>query len=268
MKALGIGLLILILGYAADIRFLQKKLGVVLAQKIKISQLLQNTNKKTKGLNKPRARQQKIKSPQTQYGWTCDFDSADILNDLEKAAADSQVSLNMIEPQTIKEDEFFVVYPIKIEIAGQYKNLLALINYIFKQPYFIALEELNLQKRANDVVGNELEMQVLINIYKNKMPQTEIVAMNNLAINKPENDIFSKAVGKVNLFLWANRELNFLGTIKQNEGVYGFVSDPTGAVHRVAVGDKIGLKQSEIIAIDERGIKVKNSSGIYRRESE
>ena len=161
MKAFGVGILILILGYVLDIRFLQKKFESVIEQKIRTNQLLQNKNK-----NK-----EKVKNLQTQYSWACDFDSADILNDLEKSALDSHVRLQILEPQAAKEDEFFIVYPIKIEIAGKYKNLLMLINNLFKQYYFIAFEELILQKMSIDVECDELNMQVSINIYKNKIYQ-------------------------------------------------------------------------------------------------
>ena len=71
---------------------------------------------------------------------------------------------------------------------------------------------------------------------------------------EPENDIFTKTTNKTNLFLWANKELTFLGAIKQGNNTYGFVSDPMGTAHRVVVGDRIGLKQSKITAINERGI--------------
>jgi Tfp pilus assembly protein PilO len=256
--SLGIGLLALFLGYMTDMKFLQEKLCAAKKQKIKISQLLQHKNQATQGAP---AEQQKIENPQTQYAaklkqFAGDFGIADILNALGKAAVHSQIELQMLEPQTNKEDEFFIIYPIKLEIGGSYKNLLEFVNNVFNQPYFIAFEELALQKKANDDGGDELNMQVLITVYRNKMPvkTSEAPLQNNSAINPPGNDVFTKTITKTNLFLWATKELTFLGMIKQNQNTYGFVSDPMGGIHRVAVGDKIGLKQSKITAINEHGI--------------
>jgi type IV pilus assembly protein PilO len=260
--SLGIGLLALVLGYMTDIRLLQKKLYATKEQKIKISQLLQHKNQATR---KAPTEQQKIESPQIQYAtklkqFAGDFDTTDILNAIEKAASHSQIELQMLEPQANKEDEFFIIYPIKLEIGGSYKNLLGFVNNVFKQPYFIVFEEFALQKKASNDGGDELNMQALVAVYRNKIPvkTSETPLQNNSAINSPENDIFTKTIAKTNLFLWAIKELTFLGMIKQNQSVYGFVSDPMGGIHRVAVGDKIGLKQSKITAIDEHGITTEN----------
>ncbi|CAL7961940.1 conserved hypothetical protein [Gammaproteobacteria bacterium] len=256
---LGVGLLTLILGYMVDINFLQKKLHLVRKQKIKTSQLLQIKRQETQGFKVEQQHVAKLKR------FNNNFDITDILNGLEKAAAYPQVELQVLEPQAIKEDEAFIVYPVKLAIAGQYKSLLGFINTMFKQPYFIVFEELILQKKEGDNKGDELNMQILITVYGNKMliSENEISKsspIDNSVINLPENDVFTKAIGKTNLFLWASRELTFLGMIKQEQNSYGFVSDPMGGVHRVIIGDKIGLKQSKITAIDERGI---TAAGIF-----
>jgi Tfp pilus assembly protein PilO len=258
---LGIGLLTLVLGYAIDIRFLQKKLYAAKEQKTKISHLLQNKNRITQ---ETQVKQQNFEIKQTQYAtklkqFAGDFDITDILNGLEKATVYSQIELQTLEPQTSKEDEFFIIYPIKIKISGSYKNLLGFVNNVFKQPYFIAFEELVLQKKASNDGGDELNMQALIAVYRNKTSAAKSTTnepslQNNITISLPENDIFTKTIAKTNLFLWATKELTFLGIIKQNQNIYGFISDPMGEVHRVSVGDKIGLKQSKITVIDEHGI--------------
>ena len=250
-----------------DINFLQKKLHFVREQKIKTSQLLQVKKQETQGSN---IEQQKNETVQMQQvaklkQFNNNFDITDILNSLEKAAVHSQVELQALEPQITKEDEVFIVYPVKLTIVGQYKNLLGFINTVFKQPYFIVFEELILQKKEGENKSDELNMQTLITVYRNKMliPETatsKSSPIDNGAINLPENDIFTKAIGKTNLFLWASRELTFLGMIKQEQNIYGFVSDPMGGVHRVVVGDKIGLKQNKITAIDEGGI---TAAGVF-----
>ena len=77
-------------------------------------------------------------------------------------------------------------------------------------------------------------MQVLIAVYRNKMPvkTSETPLQNNSTISPPENDIFTKTIAKTNLFLWVTKELTFLGTIKQNQNIYGFISDPIGRSSR------------------------------------
>ena len=147
--SLGVGLLALVLGYTTNLRFLQKKLYATKEQKIKINHLLQHKNQATQ---KAPTEQQKIANPQIQYAtklkqFAGAFDTTDILNAIEKAAVHSQTELQMLEPQTNKEDEFFIIYPIKLEIGGSYKNLVEFVNNVFKQPYFIVFEELILQKK-------------------------------------------------------------------------------------------------------------------------
>lgn len=255
---LGVGVLVFLLGYATDINFLQKKLHLVKEQGIKTSRLLQHRNKK---MQISKTEPQTVTNKQ----WAHDFDITDIFNDLEKASTHSQVDLQMLEPQAVKEDEFFVTYPIKIEINGQYKNLLKFMNSMFNQPYFIAFEELTLQKKVGNSMSDGLNMQTLLIAYKNKMAiiknaPSEQSCTNNIVISEPENDIFAKSTGKISLFLWASKELTFLGAIKHGKDIYGFVSDPVGTTHKVAVGDKIGLKQSKITAINEQGITTENKA--------
>lgn len=256
-----IGLSTLILGYAADIKFLQKKLYFVREQQIKTRKLLQV---KKREMQVSQVEKQKSEIVSKQYAakikrFNKNFDVADILGCLEKAAVESHVELQALEPQTIKEDKIFVVYPVRVAVTGEYKSLLMFINAMFKQPYFVVFEELTLQKKENDNGSDALNMQTLIAVYKNNFPiaenaTNEPLPPNNSAIKLPESDIFTQAIGKTNLFLWASRELTFLGMMQQGQNVYGFISDPTGEVHRVVVGDKIGLKQSEITAIGEHGI--------------
>jgi Tfp pilus assembly protein PilO len=249
---LGIGFLALILGYTTDINPLQSKLQHGREQKIKLKQMLQNKTHEA----------QKIKISPTQDAALFqkpvgDFSIADILNNLEKASFDSHAELQLFEPQPVKEEDSFTIYSVKLEAHGPYKKLLGFINNILKQSYFALFEELILQKKSVDDGNNELNLQASLVIYKNKKP-TENAIKNNL-ISLSERDIFVKATSKVNLFLWSNKELRFLGLIKQNQNIYGFVSDPMSMIHRVAVGDKIGLKQSKVIAIDEHGITTTDS---------
>ncbi|MEI8054728.1 MAG: pilus assembly protein PilP [bacterium] len=249
---LGGALLSLVLGYVADINFLQKRLYLVREQKIKTSQLLQVKRQEIQKEIAPVRYVAKLK------WFNNSFDITDILNSLEKAVTYSQVELQVIEPQAIKEDDVFIVYPVKLTIVGQYKNLLGFINAVFKQSYFIVFEELILQKKE-DNKGDELNIQALITVYRNKtlIPEgatKESLPLSDSVVKLPEHDVFMKAIGKTSLFLWAISELTFLGMIKQGQNIYGFVGDPAGGIHRVVVGDKIGLKQSKITTIDERGI--------------
>jgi Tfp pilus assembly protein PilO len=270
---LGVGLLVFIVGYVTDIKFLQTKLHVVKTQRAKSTQLLQN--KRQEG-QEAKVEQQKIKVLQTQYAaklnrFANDFGMADILNGLERAAKNSQAELQLLEPQNIIEDEFFMVYPVKLELCGPYKNLLGFVNNVLKQPYFTVVEEFSLQKKAIEDDNDELNMQAVLAVYRNKISSGTSVTNKQLLPNNPikipGRDIFAKAVVKANLFLWSCDELYFLGLLKHHQTTYGVVSDPMGKIHRVMVGDKIGLKQSKIIAIDEHGIiAADKADNIYRRE--
>lgn len=253
--------MLLILGYIADINILQKKLRLLQEQKLKANQLLQDKNQ---AIQKSEL---ELKNTQTLPAevvaqlqrFAGNFSIIDILNSAEKAAANSQVELQLLELQNTEEDDLFIMYPLKLEIYGQYKKLLEFINNIFKQTYFAIFTELNLQKRATNNSLDELSMQVLLTVYKNKNPGVEKTTVEsapakNLAISLPEHDLFTKNTGKTNVFLWSSEELSFLGVIKQNKKIHGFVSDPLGVIHRVTIGDKIGLKLNRIVAIDDNGI--------------
>jgi Tfp pilus assembly protein PilO len=255
---LGVGFLCLMLGYVADITFLQKKLYHVRQQKEEAIQRLQSKPQE------PKAEQQKIEILREQYitklkRFVGVFDLADILTGLEKASVNSQVELHAVEPQAAKEEGAFVVYPVRLDLCGQYKNLLGFINDMFKQPYFTVFKEVTLQKKIASEEGDELSMQALILVYENKKPREKHTDSNasftrGAVIGLPGRDLFTKTTSEVNLFLWSSKELSFLGLMKQNMRIYGFVADPLGGVHRVVVGDKIGLKQSKIVAIGESGI--------------
>lgn len=253
-KIAGVGVLLVMLGCIVDIMVLQKQLRSINAQQVNANWLLQS---KHQALLAAKTEQSQYQAKLKQ--WSYKFSTGDILNAVAKAAVDSQVRLDIIEPQPNNNDEFFIMFPIMLKLSGQYKDLLVFINHVFKQPFFMAFEELRIQKKDNHDVNNELDMVVLLTAYRSKISATEHVdtkpvPISNVAIHLPANDIFDKSIGATNLFLWATKELSFLGIIKQGQNIYGFVSDPMGGTHQVMIGDKIGLKQRKIVAINDRGI--------------
>ena len=258
---LAVGILILILGYGGDIIFLQRKLNFIHKQIVTIRELIQKKKKMVQQDPKLLPAQHVVKSDELKSG----FEVINVLNGLEKAIFEARVEPSLFEPQVSRENEFLIAYPIKLEISGGYKNLIIFINNMLKQPYLVVIEETNLQKKVINNIDN-LNMQVLLAVYKNKKIETRSM-INKLVsfIQIPERDIFKQSnIGK-NLFLWSSKELRFLGLIKQSGIIFGIISDPLGGVHRVVVGDKIGLNQSKITAIDENGvITVNQSENVYR----
>lgn len=185
-----------------------------------------------------------------------------ILSILEKAVVGAQITSTSFEPQAVQQDEWFMVYPIKLELEGDYKKLLIFINNVLQLSYLVAIEDLNIQKKKDDDRDN-LIARILLVVYKNK--HTVARDISNLFIHVSERDIFKQEIYRKNLFLWSSKELRFLGLIKQGQMNFGVVSDPLGGVYRVVAGDKIGLNQSEIIAVDKCGITtVKMTENIYR----
>ena len=229
----GCSILTLSIGYIADINVLQKNLRLAQEKKLNIVQQLQENNPLNRKLD-----------PKQQHKISDNCDITDILHKVEKSATNARVELQLLEPQ-LKDAAFL----LKLEIYGEYKNLLKFINNIFHLQYFAIFKELNL--RPNNKQFTELRMQTLLNIYGTKSATTK-----NIVINLPEHDIFTKTISKPDLFLWSSTELTFLGVIQQNQKVYGFITDPMGTIYHVTVGDKLGLEPSKITAIDANGITI------------
>ena len=125
-------------------------------------------------------------------------------------------------------------------------------------PYLVVIEDLSLQKKNNEDV-DDLQMQILLMIYKNKYMLAEGIKSWSIPLTIPH--IFKQGINSKDLYLWANKELRFLGLIKEAGAVFGVISDPLGGVYRVKVGDKVGLNNSVIAAINECGIKMVKKEG-------
>jgi len=103
-----------------------------------------------------------------------------------------------------------------------------------------------------------LIMEVLLSVCKSKLPIDHNSKPIVLSADFLNRDVFKKDDQKRGLHLWPSGELYFLGLIKQKKKVFGVISDPTGNIYQVKVGDKVGIKQSEITAIDAKGIATVN----------
>jgi Tfp pilus assembly protein PilO len=62
-----------------------------------------------------------------------------ILNVLEEEMVAAQVSATLLEFAAIQQDEYFTIYPFKLELNGRYQNFLIFINKIMQLPYLIVL---------------------------------------------------------------------------------------------------------------------------------
>lgn len=251
-----LGILFIISGYKVDLSFSYKKLFLIEKQIATIKNQLQ-TKKMLMQQNRSRFETQFIPL-------VPDRGIADILDPLEKALATAQVDLNSIEPQEAKENQWVKIYPIKVEIKGEYKNLLQLINQLLHLPVLTTIEDLNLQKKQEEKNNENLCLQILLMVYKNKYRTVQNPT--NLSIPLSRRDIFKPEISAKNLNLWSTKELCFLGLIKLGKMVLGIISDPLGEIYHVKVGDKIGLNQSEIMAIDAAGIRTTEQSDYILRE--
>jgi len=272
---LGIGFATFVMGYIVDIRPLQHKLCVVRERKAQAEQALKNKKQSDTIVEKEN---QPAKKEQQQHNLELNrfagkTDVVDVLRDLERAATNFHVELQLFEPQAEKEEEGLVKLPMKIEVCGGYQNLIGFLNGVFDLSCFFLFEEILLQEKANSDGKDEVVLQAVLSVYKSKESLDNIslegpVVAKNIAISLPSRDIFTEAPGKRELFLWASKELSFLGVMKKNGSIYGFVGDPAGRVHQVAIGDRIGLKQSRIEAINERGIiAADKAESVLRRVS-
>jgi type IV pilus assembly protein PilP len=50
--------------------------------------------------------------------------------------------------------------------------------------------------------------------------------------------------------------IGMVGTLSQGARLYGLVRDPNGGVHRVQMGDYMGMDNGKILAIDENKIEL------------
>lgn len=244
--------LIIILGYGSDIKGLQKKLKSMRTQVATTKLLIRN--------KKQPIQQTKLifKEPNKILG------TIDVLTNLDKALAEAQVTASLFEPQITRESEWLTVYPVKLEISGGYQNLLKFINNVLKQPYLTMVEDIAIQKNGED---EGLNMRVLLAVYQEKKRVTYLIDQATASIQLAKRDIFKKSDIEINLFLWSSKELVFLGIIKRGGKTFGVISDPQGNVHKVTVGDRLGLGQSKIITIDDGGVMVANAmDNVMRRD--
>lgn len=193
-----------------------------------------------------------------------------VLCDLEQGIRGANIDSGSFVMQNIRDSKYFVIYPTVIDVQASYKNILVFVNKLLGLKQLVTFRELELRKENSD--AEILNAHFILEINMNKYELTNNAAFGQAldifaAIKIMDKDIFSKPH---NIFyglnLWAIKELQFLGMVKKNDQVFGVISDPLGAIHQVAVGDKLGLKQDKIAVINERGIFFVNSKdNIWRK---
>ena len=257
---LALGILTMVLGYNADIIFLYKKIEALQKQIANTEKQIQTKRQAismeqgSKLLPAPLA--ERLVRPAS------GLEVISILEILENAVVAARVTSSLFESEALQEDEWFLIYPVKLEIKGTYKKLLMFINNVLRLPYLVTIEDLNLQKKKDDD-ADDLNMLVFLTVYKNK--HSVAGKIKSASIHISERDIFKQEIYKKNLYLWLSKELQFLGLITQAKTTFGVVSDPMGGIYRVTIGDKIGLNQSKITAVDECSITTtKKEDNIYR----
>lgn len=170
-----------------------------------------------------------------------------ILTTLEVTANKTQAIIQSIGPYTRKSGQCWGSYQVKFTLAGQYQAILNFINLMAQQYNWLTYDELSLQQITTSPLLDEFTLSIIITIPDHST--SSVAAKDQLimpAVHHPR--------ANNNLSLWARSELQFLGSIDQAGKTIGFVADPLGQTHQVAIGDKIGLKQEPITNIDHHGV--------------
>ena len=253
-----LGILVVALGYGLDINFLYKKLAATQRQVATLKEQVRLAQQKLTLLPVSPVKQ----SGEKTIRLVPELEVVDILSILEKEIVAAKIAPGLFEPGRAQENGKFIVYPIKLELVGEYKNLLMFINNLLKDQSLITIEELSLQKKKEEG-GDNLHLQVLVVFYKSK----HVYERNSKEVSIPvfERDLFKPGVGKKDLFLWSSQELNFFGLMKQAGIVFGVIGDPVGNIYRVKVGDSFGLNRSVITAISECGVKTARQADNIQR---
>lgn len=267
-----LGVLIIIFGYEVDIKSLRKKLKRSKAQVVTTTNLI--IKNKQAVITQDKFHLEKDELPAIplvkKKALTPDLSVINILHDLEEILFGIKTESNLLEPETIRDNEWFSIYPVKLSFRGEYKALFVLLNRVLQLPYLVVIEELELQQKKDAEVKG-LYMHILLAVYKSKYDGIE-----DMIKKRPAEKLSLKISGKNvfecperggNLQMWSSRELRFLGLIKQAQVTFGVLSDPLGGIYRVKVSDVIGDGKSKITAIKERGIFTTNQAdNIYREE--
>jgi Tfp pilus assembly protein PilO len=242
-----LGVIVIVIGYAMDIRFLYKELEVKRKQYIILKEKIQDGQKKLELLlnQVPSKPIEKAQPPITE------IETINILSAFEKEILAANVVGILFEPGIVEQNENFLIIPFKLAVEGKYKDLMIFINNIFRLPYVVVIDDVDLQKKKEED-DEYLKMQIMLSIYQNKKGGE--LRLENCAITQAKRDIFNPDTSKKDLLFWANRELKFLGLIKENKTILGVLSDPFGGIYKVKIGDHIGLNKSVVVAITEDGI--------------
>lgn len=230
-----IGILIILFGYEFDIRFLQGKLKKSQEQ-IMVTKELSRNKKQIISQSKLTQKDSSMPLPVKPMVQVSGLEMVNILHILEQLIFEARIETYLFEPKTLRDDKWFTIYPVKLSFSGEYKNLLILLNRILQLPYLVVTEELELQLTQETIVGNDrLNVSVLLTFYKNKYERTEGIikklSVKDLSFEVSDKNIFKCSGVAGHLYLWANRELRFLGLIKQAQITFGIVSDPMGGIY-------------------------------------
>lgn len=173
-----------------------------------------------------------------------------ILNTLEMAANKNQIIIQKIEKYKHKPDYLWDSYQVNLTVAGQYQYIINFINAVAQYYSLVTFDGFELQKINNSPLEDEFTLNIIMTIHHNKININNFSKKNSCFLSQPKNYIKNKDA----LHSWSMQELQFVGSIKQHNKIIGFVTDPMGETHQIAIGDKIGLKQNIITNIDEHGI--------------
>lgn len=88
-----------------------------------------------------------------------------LVDDISAAALGAGLSLNVMNPQALRQTEFYKELPINIEVVGSYHEMGAFVSSVSALPRIVTLHDFSLVRQGQSK-GKELSMKVLAKTYQ------------------------------------------------------------------------------------------------------
>lgn len=86
-----------------------------------------------------------------------------LIDDISAAALNAGLNLNVMDPQAIKQTEFYAELPINIEAEGDYHELAAFVSAVSALPRIVTLHDFTIGKGGK---SGDLKMRILAKTYQ------------------------------------------------------------------------------------------------------
>ena len=88
-----------------------------------------------------------------------------LIDDISAAALGAGLSLNVMNPQALRQTEFYKELPINIEVMGSYHEMGAFVSAVSALPRIVTLHDFSLARQGQSK-GKELAMKVIAKTYQ------------------------------------------------------------------------------------------------------